>query len=95
VEEADPYNFHKGIEQLGANQENKGEDNTNTRDIREGANEGSYEVEDFEVGDHVVLRYPIEFYSFFGRKTRKGWDGPFTVKKIRQNKEIVIWDEVM
>jgi hypothetical protein len=31
----------------------------------------------------------------FGRKARKGWEGPFIIKKVRQNKEIVIWDEVM
>jgi len=27
--------------------------------------------------------------------TRKGWDGPLTIKKICEKKEIVICDEVM
>ena len=43
-----------------------------------------------------MLRHPEEFYGYFvGLQRRKGWDGPFTIKKIKQNREIVIWDEFM
>ena len=42
-----------------------------------------------------MLRQPEKFYGYFGGlKSRKGWDEPFTIKKIKQNKEIMIWDEV-
>jgi hypothetical protein len=60
-------------------------------DVREGATRGSWEYEDFEVGDRVMLRHPKEFYGYFENlQSRKGWDGSFTVKKIRKNIEIVI-----
>jgi hypothetical protein len=37
-----------------------------------------------------MLRHPTKFYGFFERKSRKGWDGPFMIKKVRPNREIVI-----
>jgi len=64
----------------------------NTSGKVEGAIGGSWkdEEEDFGVRDRVMLRHPTNFYGFFGRKARKGWDEPFMIKKVRPNREIVI-----
>jgi len=42
-----------------------------------------------------MLRYPAEFNGLYERKARKGWDKPFIIMKVCENREIVIWDEVM
>lgn len=35
-------------------------------------------------------------HGYFGNlQARKGWDRPFTINKIKENREIMIWDEVM
>jgi len=69
----------------------------NTRGNVERAVEGSWKdkEDDFDIGDRVMLRYQAELYGFCGRKAQKGWDKLFIIKKVRENREIMIWDEVM
>jgi hypothetical protein len=97
VDDVDPYKSHEHIEQPREDQEKNGAANTST-DVREETTGGSWwktPYENFKVRDCVLLRHPEEFYGHFGGlQSREGWDGPFTVKKIKQNNEIVIWDEV-
>lgn len=43
-----------------------------------------------------MLIHHEEFNGYYGNlKARKCWDRPFTIKKIKENKEVVMWDEVM
>lgn len=96
-DDVDPYKSHEHIEQPREDQEKNGAANTST-DVREETTGGSWwktAYENFKVRDRVLRRHPEEFYGHFGGlQSRESWDGPFTVKKIKQNNEIVIWDEV-
>ena len=99
MEDVDPYNSHEDIEQPSADQEKNGAAKTRSTDVREGGTGGSWKQTpygDFKVRDPVLVSHPEEFCGYFGGlQARKGWDGRFTIKKIKENKEIVIWDEVM
>jgi len=40
--------------------------------------------------------HPKELYGYLGNlQARKGWNGPFTIKKICENKENMILDDVI
>ena len=92
-----PYKSQKDIEQPRADQEKYGAANASI-DVREGAIRGSWKKTHyryFKVRDRVLLSHSEEFYGYFrGLQSRTGWDGSFTINKIKQNNEIVIWDEV-
>lgn len=97
MEDVDPYKSHEDMEEPQAYREKYDAANTST-DVREGATRGSWRktpYEELKVRDRVLLKQLEDFYGYLGGlQARKGWDGPFTIKNIKQNKEIVIWDEV-
>jgi len=80
VEVDNPYSSHGSIEPTRTNQDMIKEDNINMWDVMEIAIGGPYEVEDFEVRDHVMFTNPKEFNKFCGnQRPRRGWDGPFSI----------------
>ena len=83
MEDVNPSDSHQDIEQPHAYQEKNGAYDTRRADVWERGIGGSWKntpYKDFKVGDHVLLRYPKEFYGYFGNlQARKDWGGPFTI----------------